>query len=201
MKCVFFCCVVVVAIYMATIRVYLHDVSLMLVRVEGAYGGEGGAPGQHTWHTQCPFLMNRNTSTSVAVSATSTLHSVSKSASLTTESASPFSNTMTTSNVSTSPSTADVANTPAAPVSQGAPSKSKTGAIAGGVVGGLIGLVLMGGLVLFLLKRRQRGDKSGEIQSVRKEDEKVGTVDGKFVPHETNRPADTELSEWVGRSA
>jgi cytochrome b len=46
---------------MATIRVYLHDVSLMLVRVEGAHGGEGGAPGQHTWHTQCPFLINRNT--------------------------------------------------------------------------------------------------------------------------------------------
>jgi hypothetical protein len=53
-------CSVVVALYMATIRVYLHDVSLMLVRVEGAHGGEGGAPGQHTWHTQCPFLINRN---------------------------------------------------------------------------------------------------------------------------------------------
>jgi hypothetical protein len=46
-----FCCGVVVAIYMATIRVYLHDVSLMLVKVEGAHGGEGGALGQHTWHT------------------------------------------------------------------------------------------------------------------------------------------------------
>jgi hypothetical protein len=45
---------------MATIRVYLHEVSLMLVRVEGAHGGEGGAPGQHTWHTQRPFLINRN---------------------------------------------------------------------------------------------------------------------------------------------
>jgi hypothetical protein len=45
---------------MATIRVYLHDVSLMLVRVEVAHGGEGGAPGQHTWHTQCPFLINCN---------------------------------------------------------------------------------------------------------------------------------------------
>jgi hypothetical protein len=32
----------------------------MLVRVEGAHGGEGGAPGQHTWHTQCPFLINCN---------------------------------------------------------------------------------------------------------------------------------------------
>jgi hypothetical protein len=41
----------VVAIYMATIRVYLHDVSLMLVKVEGPHGGEGGALGQHTWHT------------------------------------------------------------------------------------------------------------------------------------------------------
>jgi hypothetical protein len=61
MKCiVFLLCSVVVAIYMATIRVYLHDVSLMLVRVEGAHRGEGGAPGQHTWHTQCPFLINRN---------------------------------------------------------------------------------------------------------------------------------------------
>jgi hypothetical protein len=46
-----FCCGVVVAIYIATIRVYLHDVSLMLVKVEGAHGGEGGALGQHTWHT------------------------------------------------------------------------------------------------------------------------------------------------------
>jgi hypothetical protein len=45
------CCAVVVTLYMATIRVYLHDVSLMLVRVEGAYGGEGGAPGQPTWRT------------------------------------------------------------------------------------------------------------------------------------------------------
>jgi hypothetical protein len=45
MKCIvlFFCCAVVVALYMATIRVCLHDVSLMLVKVEGAYGGEGGA--------------------------------------------------------------------------------------------------------------------------------------------------------------
>jgi hypothetical protein len=53
MKCIvlLFCCAVVVALYMATIRVYLHDVSLMLVRVEGAHGGEGGASGQHTWHT------------------------------------------------------------------------------------------------------------------------------------------------------
>jgi hypothetical protein len=55
-----FCSVVVIAIYMATIRVYLHDVSLMLVRVEGAHGGEGGALGQHTWYTQCPFRINRN---------------------------------------------------------------------------------------------------------------------------------------------
>jgi hypothetical protein len=39
---------VVVALYMATVRVYLHDVSLMLVGEEGAHGGEGGAPGQHT---------------------------------------------------------------------------------------------------------------------------------------------------------
>jgi hypothetical protein len=30
---------------------YLHDVSLMLVKVEGAHGGEGGAPGQLTWRT------------------------------------------------------------------------------------------------------------------------------------------------------
>jgi hypothetical protein len=55
-----FCCAVVATLYMATIRVCLHDVSLMLERVEGAYGGEGGAPGQHTWHTQCSFLINRN---------------------------------------------------------------------------------------------------------------------------------------------
>jgi hypothetical protein len=56
-----FCCAVVATLYMATIRVCLHDVSLMLERVEGAHGGEGGAPGQHTWHTQCSFLINRNT--------------------------------------------------------------------------------------------------------------------------------------------
>jgi hypothetical protein len=36
----------VVTLYMATIRVYLHDVFLMLVRVEGDRGGEGGAIGQ-----------------------------------------------------------------------------------------------------------------------------------------------------------
>jgi hypothetical protein len=51
------------------------------------------------------------------------------------------------------------------------------------------------------MKRRQQGDKSGQIQPMRKKDEKFGTVDGKFVPHESNRPADAELSEWVGRSA
>jgi hypothetical protein len=45
------CCPVVVTLYMATIRVYLHEVSLMLVRVEGAHGGEGGALGQRTWST------------------------------------------------------------------------------------------------------------------------------------------------------
>jgi hypothetical protein len=123
-----------------------------------------------------------------ASSASSALPSVSKSASLTTESA------------STSPSTADIASTPATPVSQGAPSKRKTGAIAGGVVGGLVSLALIGGLV-FLMKRRQQGDKSGQIQPMRKKDEKFSTVDGKFVPHESNRPADAELSEWVGRSA
>jgi hypothetical protein len=36
---------------MATIGVYLHDVSLMQVRVEGADKCEGGALGQYTWHT------------------------------------------------------------------------------------------------------------------------------------------------------
>jgi hypothetical protein len=46
----FCCCAVVVTLYMATIRVYLHDVSLMLVRVEGAHRGVGGAPGQHVAH-------------------------------------------------------------------------------------------------------------------------------------------------------
>jgi hypothetical protein len=53
MTCIvlFFCCAVVVALYMTTIRVYLHDVSLMLVKVEGAHGGEVGAPRQPTWHT------------------------------------------------------------------------------------------------------------------------------------------------------
>jgi hypothetical protein len=53
MKCivVLFCCAVVVALYIATIRVYLHNVSLMLVKVEGAYRGEGGALGQPTWRT------------------------------------------------------------------------------------------------------------------------------------------------------
>jgi hypothetical protein len=42
---------VVVALYMATIRVYLHNVSLMYLCVESAHGVEGGAAGQHTWHT------------------------------------------------------------------------------------------------------------------------------------------------------
>jgi hypothetical protein len=50
MKCIvlLFYCAVVVALYIATIRVYLHNVSLMLVRVEGAYRGKEGALGQHT---------------------------------------------------------------------------------------------------------------------------------------------------------
>ena len=63
MKCIVLlcCCAVVATFCMAIIRVYLHDVSLMLVTVEGAHGGEGGAPGQHTWYTQCPFLINRHT--------------------------------------------------------------------------------------------------------------------------------------------
>jgi hypothetical protein len=34
---------IVVTLYIAVIRVYLHNVSLMLVRVEGAYRGKGGA--------------------------------------------------------------------------------------------------------------------------------------------------------------
>jgi hypothetical protein len=53
MKCiVLFCCSAVVATFCrAATRVCLHDVFLMLVRVEGAHRGEGGAPGQRTWHT------------------------------------------------------------------------------------------------------------------------------------------------------
>jgi hypothetical protein len=39
---------VVVALYIATIRVYLHNVPLMLVRVEGAYRGKREALGQPT---------------------------------------------------------------------------------------------------------------------------------------------------------
>jgi hypothetical protein len=46
---VLLCCVlssVVVAISLVAIDIIcLHDVFLMLVRVEGAHGGEGGAPG------------------------------------------------------------------------------------------------------------------------------------------------------------
>jgi hypothetical protein len=48
------CCAVVVTLYIATIMVYLQNVSLMLVRLEGAYrgdSGEGGAPEQPTWRT------------------------------------------------------------------------------------------------------------------------------------------------------
>jgi hypothetical protein len=62
MKCIILLCcsAVVTTFYRVTDRVYLHDVFMMLVRVEGAHEGEGGAPGQHTWHTRCPFLINRN---------------------------------------------------------------------------------------------------------------------------------------------
>jgi hypothetical protein len=49
---VLFCCSAVVATFCrAATRVCLHDVSLMYLCVESAHGVEGGAAGQHTWHT------------------------------------------------------------------------------------------------------------------------------------------------------
>jgi hypothetical protein len=45
------CSVVVAISLVATDMVCLHDVSLMYNCVESAHGVEGGAPGQHTWHT------------------------------------------------------------------------------------------------------------------------------------------------------
>jgi hypothetical protein len=36
---------------LATDMACLHDVSLIYTCVESAHGVEGGAPGQHTWHT------------------------------------------------------------------------------------------------------------------------------------------------------
>jgi hypothetical protein len=46
------CCYAVVATFcMAATTVYLHDVCLMCLCVESAHGVEGGAAGQHTWHT------------------------------------------------------------------------------------------------------------------------------------------------------
>jgi hypothetical protein len=51
--------VVVVTLCRVTDKVCFHDISLILVRVEGAHGGEGGAPEHHTWHTWCPHLTNR----------------------------------------------------------------------------------------------------------------------------------------------
>jgi hypothetical protein len=46
-----FLCFLVVAISLvATDMICLHDVALMYLCVESAYGEEGGALGQHTWH-------------------------------------------------------------------------------------------------------------------------------------------------------
>ena len=45
------CSVVVATFFRATDKVYLHDISLMYTCVESAYGVDGGAPGQRTWHT------------------------------------------------------------------------------------------------------------------------------------------------------
>ena len=42
------CYTVVVTLYIATIRVYLHNVSLILVRVEGTYRGKEEVLGQPT---------------------------------------------------------------------------------------------------------------------------------------------------------
>jgi hypothetical protein len=50
---------VVATFCMAATRVCLHDVSLMYLCVESAHGVEGGAAGQHTWHTCCPYPINR----------------------------------------------------------------------------------------------------------------------------------------------
>jgi hypothetical protein len=49
---VLFLCFVVVAILpVATDMICLHDVSQIFTRVGSVHRGEGGAPGQHTWHT------------------------------------------------------------------------------------------------------------------------------------------------------
>jgi hypothetical protein len=46
-----FCYAVVATFCMAVTRVCLHDVSLMYLCVESVHRVEGGAAGQHTWHT------------------------------------------------------------------------------------------------------------------------------------------------------
>jgi hypothetical protein len=62
----FFCCsvvlrcpVVVAISLVATDVIYLHDISLMYTCEESAPGVEGGVPGQRTWHTLCPYPINR----------------------------------------------------------------------------------------------------------------------------------------------
>jgi hypothetical protein len=63
-------------------------------------------------------------------------------------------------------------------------------------------VVIICGLVLYFLKRKRRGDKVNETQPLGDEDEKTTNgdmADGAFVPHTHPRPADGELSEWVGR--
>jgi hypothetical protein len=53
------CSVLVAISLVATDMICFHDVSLMYTCVESAHGVEGGALGQRTWHTRCPYLINR----------------------------------------------------------------------------------------------------------------------------------------------
>jgi hypothetical protein len=51
MSVLLLCCVVVATSCVAIGMIRLHDVSLMYIYVESAYGVVGGATGQRTWHT------------------------------------------------------------------------------------------------------------------------------------------------------
>jgi hypothetical protein len=59
MSALFSYSVVVVISLVATDMICLHDVSLRYTRVESVHRVEEGAPGQCTWHTWYPYLINR----------------------------------------------------------------------------------------------------------------------------------------------
>jgi hypothetical protein len=51
-------CAVVIALYKAIRVIHLHDVSMIVIRVEGAYQEEEEDHLTTTWHVGCPYPIN-----------------------------------------------------------------------------------------------------------------------------------------------